>query len=295
MFAIQEILVHVETSTLNEVVHIINKITTVFSVFEGEYLSAKTIKERLTHIEEEKLDLDAYKREKISPKLDPSTPSIINETGLQAERQYFEFVNIGAIRILLTLRFEHKNLDINLKKGGGVFSLGYTVFSNIANMSDSPLNFKELILTHTYAPPTALVDMIIKNFTRQGIFQFYKLIGSSDMIGNPVGFVNKLGSGVYEFFNEPKKGLIKGPREFVGGVGKGVTSLVGGITTASLDSFSKITGSLYNATKDISGQKIEYESAPKGFAEGLFQGAKGGLSEIGSGKHLSSFFILLYF
>jgi len=184
---------------------------------------------------------------------------------------------------MLTLRFEHKYLDLNMKKGGGVFSLGYTVFSNIASMTDSPLKFKELIMTHTYAPPDQLVSMIVKNFTRQGVFQFYKLIGSSDMIGNPVGFVNKLGSGVYEFFNEPKKGLIKGPKHFVGGVGKGVTSLVGGFTSASLDSFSKITGSLYNATKDVAGQRIEHESAPKNMAEGLVSGAKGGFSEISSG------------
>lgn len=33
--------------------------------------------------------------------------------------------------------------------------------------------------------------------------QFYKLIGSSDLIGNPVGLVNKLGTGVYEFVKEP--------------------------------------------------------------------------------------------
>ena len=52
--------------------------------------------------------------------------------------------------------------------------------------------------------------------------QFYKLLGSADLIGNPVGFVNKLGTGVYELISEPSKGLLKGPDEFVGGVGKGV-------------------------------------------------------------------------
>lgn len=286
MFAIQEIIVQIETSTLNEIVQIMNKITTVFSVFEAEYKSAKLINElSLKNNEERKFELEAHKKNVICEGLDSSTPTIINESDLKAQKQYFEFVNIGAIKILLTLRFEHKFLDLNMKKnGGGVFSIGYTVFSNVANMSDSPLKFKELIITHTYAPPSTLIKMIVRNFTRQGVFQFYKLIGSSDMIGNPVGFVNKLGSGVYEFFNEPKKGFIKGPKHFVKGINKGVKSLVGGVTSAGLDSFSKITGSLYNATKDIAGQKIEQESAPKNVADGLFKGAKGGISEIGSGK-----------
>ena len=59
--------------------------------------------------------------------------------------------------------------------------------------------------------------------------QFYKLIGSSDMIGNPVGLVNKLGTGVVELVSEPMKGLLRGPDEFIGGVGKGLQSVVGNV------------------------------------------------------------------
>jgi hypothetical protein len=286
IFAIKEIVVQIETSTLNEILLVLKKITAVFSFFESEYLSANYIHHHYNkpgdeEIEEEEkmLNVDVYCK-----KLNSTTPSIIGED-LQAGRQYFEFVNIGAVRIILTLRFEHKNLDLNIvNEGGGIFSIGYTLFSNIASISDSPLNFKELILTHTYSNPDTLVDLIIRNFASQGVLQFYKLIGSSDMLGNPVGFVNKLGSGIYEFYNEPKKGLIKGPTHFVGGVGKGVTSLVGGVASASFDSFSKITGSLYNATKDISGQEVKREKAPENIAQGVYEGAKGGISEIGYGK-----------
>lgn len=34
------------------------------------------------------------------------------------------------------------------------------------------------------------------------------------MLGNPVGIVDKLGTGVFEFFNEPRKGILKGPKGF---------------------------------------------------------------------------------
>jgi len=66
MFAIQEIVVHVETSTLNELVHVINKITTVFSVFESEYLTARLIFEKKMQMEEEKsMDLYTYRKQEI--------------------------------------------------------------------------------------------------------------------------------------------------------------------------------------------------------------------------------------
>lgn len=76
------------------------------------------------------------------------------------------------------------------------------------------------------------------------------MLGSSDMIGNPLGLVDKLGTGVFEFFSEPTKGLIKGPDEFVGGIGKGVKSLVTNVVSGGFGSISKISGSLYSVVKD---------------------------------------------
>lgn len=40
------------------------------------------------------------------------------------------------------------------------------------------------------------------------------MIGSSDMIGNPLGLIDKVGTGVIEFFNEPIKGMVKSPKHF---------------------------------------------------------------------------------
>lgn len=83
------------------------------------------------------------------------------------------------------------------------------------------------------------------------------------MLGNPVGFIDKLGTGVFEFFNEPRKGLVKGPKEFVGGVGKGVKSLVTNIVSGSFDSVSKITGSLYGVIKNVSGDQVTDQQLKK--------------------------------
>ena len=70
-----------------------------------------------------------------------------------------------------------------------------------------------------------------------------------------MSLVDKLGTGVFEFFSEPKKGLLLGPEEFVFGVGKGVKSLTTNVVAGSMDSVSKVSGSFYSVLKNVSGSK----------------------------------------
>ena len=95
------------------------------------------------------------------------------------------------------------------------------------------------------------------------------------MIGNPIGLVDKLGTGVLEFFNEPMQGLLKGPEEFVGGIGKGVKSLTTNVVSGSMESVSKITGSLYSVLKNVSGENNTQIKRPDHALDGLYQGVKG--------------------
>jgi len=42
-----------------------------------------------------------------------------------------------------------------------------------------------------------------------------EVVGSSDLIGNPVGLFNNVSSGVEDFFYEPYKGLRRGIKFFL--------------------------------------------------------------------------------
>ena len=125
----------------------------------------------------------------------------------------------------------------------------YTLGTSIANISDASLSYHEMIITDTFTSLDKILDILSKKYVRHSILQIHRILGSSDLIGNPIGLVDKLGSGVFEFFNEPRKGLLKGPAEFVGGMGKGVTALVTNVVSGSFDTVSKITGSLYGIAK----------------------------------------------
>lgn len=138
---------------------------------------------------------------------------------------FIELIHLGAIKAIITFKLEKKAVEIDIfdpTRGFGILNLFYSVLANVASISNSNLSFSELVMTDLFVSKDVLMNTLVKNYSRQAIMQFYKLIGSSDIIGNPVGLVNKLGTGVYEFVSEPTKGLLKGPDEFVGGVGKGV-------------------------------------------------------------------------
>lgn len=157
--------------------------------------------------------------------LDATKPLVPQREEIHAKKIFIELIHLGVIKAQVTLRLEKKAVEIDISdpgRGFGVFDVVYTFLSNVASITNSPLSFTELMLVNVFQSQDMIVKQIVKNYARQGMTQFYKIIGSSDIIGNPVGLVNKLGTGVYELVSEPTKGLLKGPDEFVGGVSKGV-------------------------------------------------------------------------
>lgn len=64
------------------------------------------------------------------------------------------------------------------------------------------------------------------------------------MVGNPIQFVNHLGTGVQDFFYEPYKGIINGPIEAVSGMATGTKSLIKNTVEGTFGSVSKMFSSL---------------------------------------------------
>jgi hypothetical protein len=60
---------------------------------------------------------------------------------------------MGAIKVIVSLRFERVAFELKIddpKKGFGLGSIVYTLFTSVATISDSPITFKELIIMHTF-------------------------------------------------------------------------------------------------------------------------------------------------
>ena len=73
-----------------------------------------------------------------------------------------------------------------------------------------------------------LVQLVRQHYTQQVLLKLYKVVFNLNVIGNPVGLLGGLASGVVDLFYEPFMGIMVGPEEFVEALGIGVHSALGG-------------------------------------------------------------------
>ncbi len=179
--------------------------------------------------------------------LEPSLPEELPISVLGGDRMFIELMDLAAIKVRLTLRLEKTAVDPTGPLA--VVQVLYSFVAAVSNISDAPVYFREMLFKNTFVSPRSLISELQKNYLRQAVLQVYRVLAAIDIIGNPIGFIDRLGSGVFEFFNEPRKGIMKGPKEFAEGIGKGFRSLVTNVVGAGLDSVSRVTGSLYSLVK----------------------------------------------
>ena len=58
--------------------------------------------------------------------------------------------------------------------------------------------FNELLLTHYFGSPSELSRMMYMSMRQQAVTQSYKVLGSMDILGNPISLLHKMGNGVLE-------------------------------------------------------------------------------------------------
>lgn len=84
------------------------------------------------------------------------------------------------------------------------------------NISDAPLKFNSLLIEHPLVNADTLKNRVIGHYTQQAIVQVHKILGSIDMLGNPVGLFNTMGEGVTDLFYEPYQGFVSDRPQDIG-------------------------------------------------------------------------------
>ena len=271
---LQEMMLQVHQDTLLRLIEVINKI-------QGLFAYHTLARSDTLYLEAAKSSLTSIMRREI--------PGM--EIGDElASKVFFETVELKAIKLTISYRTVAKKTHLAVTKQSSeiVHILG-KVASAIVNISNSPLSFSTIILKKSFKSVPELLHSIMYNYIRQGAVQFFKLLGASELLGNPIGLVRKLGTGVYELFEEPMKGL-KSPKDFAKGVGKGVRAFVSSAVSGSMESVSQVTGSLYRiVSQDQSASRTgqigtEFQGSLQSFATsmaGLYskpmEGAKSGV------------------
>lgn len=150
-----------------------------------------------------------------------------SEGSTASTRYFFDELQLNALCINLSFRRVPAAVDQSFSLISPV-TLTLNALGMVAmSVERSPLRMSGLKLTQVLQTRTGLVSRIVRHYRNQGLQELYKVVFSLDMLGNPVGVINALGSGVKDFFVEPAKGLIKSPQVqsardcMVGGEGAG--------------------------------------------------------------------------
>lgn len=248
--ALQEMRIHIHEETIYKLL----SLKYIFDLLNTSFASRESI-EKILKIGTE---ITPFNSEKIESKA------------------YFRFLKLRAIKFTLTIKQSTKQIDTILFSNSMLSSIVRVLAGAFASMSETAFNFKEVYILDAFQSIATLTSVLGKQYTRQGIIQFYKVLGSIDLLGNPINLIDKLGTGVFEFFAAPAKGLVGGPKSFAKGLGKGVQSLVSGVVEGSFDSVSKISGTLYDVLKKATGdtmvKKNYTENIPKNMLIGLGEG-----------------------
>ncbi|CAM6098991.1 unnamed protein product [Calypogeia fissa] len=95
----------------------------------------------------------------------------------------------------------------------------------LADVEGAPVHLRQLKLAHPFASWDVIRGMITRHYTRQLLQEVYKVLGSADVFGNPVGFIRSMASGMWEFVSAPTRSSVQSPTELVRGVARGTSSL----------------------------------------------------------------------
>lgn len=78
----------------------------------------------------------------------------------------------------------------------------------IGNLENANLQFNALGLKDVRLTFPDMQNRIIYHYRQELLRQIYRLIGSADFLGNPVGLFTNVSSGVADIFYEPWRGMV---------------------------------------------------------------------------------------
>ena len=205
-----------------------------------------------------------------------------------AKKLYFVLLHINPIKCNVTFCYSYFDSVTSTSYGNEssqnrLQSILNAIGVTVANIEDAPISLRSLMLENSFNTRPEMISRILKHYYMQVLYEMYKIVGSFDIIGNPVSLVHNLGTGVHDFFYEPASGLVQSPREFVLGVGKGSSSLIKNSVVGIFGTASKITKTLGKGAAHLTFDKnyvrerekgSRSREKPKHIGEGVALGAK---------------------
>jgi vacuolar protein sorting-associated protein 13A/C len=122
----------------------------------------------------------------------------------------------------------------------------------LPSVENAPIRLRALNLQDAYMSKNEMVSHLLSFIMSQIGDQVIGVVGSLDILGNPINMFGNIGEGIYDLFYEPAKGITLGAKEFGYGLGKGSKSLAKKTVYGVSDATTKITSSVSHGVAALS-------------------------------------------
>ena len=208
------------------------------------------------------------------------TEAIVND-----KTYYIACMEIDPIKLILSfvpLKEENVGSD-SFTKVARALEMAITAIDSV------PVKLYSAEMIDVFGTQGQISSVIWMHYRAQLASEIFTLIGHADILGNPIGLLNNLGTGVVDFFYEPAHGVIKGPIGVGKGLIKGTGSLLKNTLQGTFGTVSKLANSLATGitlTQDrdyLSGRQREKMNKPKNVVDGVGMGFNIFFSNLGKG------------
>jgi hypothetical protein len=160
----------------------------------------------------------------------------------------------------------------------------------VSNLDRAPLTIPEFYVENLFETKHTLAFYVMQHYIHHGLRSWYKIVGSVDFLGNPIGLVSALGTGVKDFFYTPAQMLLEDENglrieNLRTGMTKGSKSLLRNTAVGIFHTTGKITETLgkgiailamdeqYNVERQR--RSLKQSGLINDLGDGLAEGSKG--------------------
>lgn len=158
------------------------------------------------------------------------------------------------------------------------------------NVNSAPIQAKGLRAVHIFDSKKGVLDRFLSHYQEIIFISIIKIIGSINIIGNPLGLITYIGSGVKDLIEKPIEGVQRGPLGLGIGIVEGSSSFVKKTLTGTLNSISALTETVGTGLAMLTfDEKYMHKRSkmmlhkPKHIFEGLYEGGHSFVKGVKSG------------
>ncbi|CAI5744284.1 unnamed protein product [Peronospora destructor] len=150
--------------------------------------------------------------------------------------------------------------------------------TSLSKIANAPFKLQALHIHNSFIQPDALATRLASHYQSEALRQAYVILGSVDVLGNPMIAWKNLSSGFQDFISEPAHGLSqRSPQAFAFGIGRGSLSLVRASVYTFLDFNTRILTAFSLGLSEACMKLDDYTGYPatRHIFQGLVQGVSG--------------------